>query len=332
MDYKKQEDDLQESIKIHNLLPEIGIESIRQEIIDGLESESKQISPKYFYNAEGGALFEKITTLNEYYPTRCEKEILANLIRNLNVNFNNMDIIELGSGDASKISLIFNQLSANTLKTINYFAIDIDQSAIKKSIKQLTKLYNVNCTGIITDFYHKLEIPPSSNQRLFCFFGSTIGNFNPIEAETFIKQLGSIMKKGDALLLGADMIKDISVIERAYNDQQKVTEAFNKNILNTVNSFLETNFETSNFEHLAFYNTEKSRIEMHLKSLKDQEIKNKYASKTIKIKKGETIHTENSHKFNQKQLKHFGEIAKLSLDHIFSDPQGKFSLSYYVKK
>lgn len=331
MNYTDKETDLQKSIKIYNHLPQIGIESARQEILEGLHSEPKYISPKYFYNKEGGALFEKITTLEEYYPTRCEKEILSGLVNHLDVNFDNLDIIELGSGDASKISLILQQLSTVTLETINYFAIDIDQAAIKRSIEQITEAYHVNCTGIITDFYQHLEIAPSNRKRLFCFFGSTIGNFSPIEAETFIKQLGAIMRKGDALLLGADMIKDISVLEKAYNDKQMITAAFNRNILNKVNTMLESALETSDFKHIAFYNSDESRIEMHLKSLKDIEIRSKYASKCIKIKKGETIHTENSHKFNKIQLKQFAEIAELTLKNVFFDSLEYFSLSYYIK-
>ncbi len=331
MNYITQELGLQESLKIHNLLPQIGIESARQEILKGLRSEQKYISPKYFYNKEGGALFEKITQLEEYYPTRSEKEILSSLIGRLDIDFTNIDIIELGSGDASKISLILKQLSAPILDSINYFAIDIDQVAIEKSIAQITNLFNINCTGIVTDFYQHLEILPSNRKRLFCFFGSTIGNFSPSEAETFMKQLGTKMRKGDQLLLGADLVKDTLTLEQAYNDKQLVTAAFNKNILNTVNTLLDSNFDPSDFEHLAFYNSDKARIEMHLKSLKDLEIKTKYVTETIKIKKGETLHTENSHKFNKKHLKQFGEIAELNLKNIFFDTQRRFSLSYYLK-
>jgi L-histidine N-alpha-methyltransferase len=331
MNYFVKEPEKKGSIVIHNFLPEIGIDNARTEIIEGLNSRSKYISPKFFYNKEGSALFEKITKLKEYYPTRSEKEILSDLIGNLEFDFKNLDIIELGSGDASKISLVFEQLSPHLLETINYYAIDIDQSAIEKSIEQITAEYDVNCTGIVTDFYHHLKLIPSNRRRLFCFFGGTIGNFSPQETEVFLKQLGSIMKSGDALLLGADLIKDISTLELAYNDKKKITEAFNKNILNTVNTLLSSTINAAEFEHIAFYNVDKSRIEMHLKALKNQTIRSKYILKTIEIKKGETIHTENSHKFNENHLKQFGSLAELTLESVFFDSQKHFSLAYYLK-
>ena len=331
MNYFVKEPEKKDSIVIHNFLPEIGIDNARNEIIEGLNAISKHISPKFFYNTEGSALFEEITKLEEYYPTRCEKEILSNLIGNLEFDFKNLDVIELGSGDASKISLIFEQLSPLILETINYYAIDIDQSAIENSIEQITDEYNVNCTGIVTDFYHHLKVLSRKRRQLFCFFGGTIGNFSPQEAEMFLQQLGTLMKTGDALLLGADLIKDVSTLELAYNDKNKITEAFNKNILNTVNTLSELNLDTDDFEHLAFYNVDKSRIEMHLKALKNLKVSSKYTSKTIEIKKGETIHTENSHKFNENHLKQFGSIAELTLENIFFDSQKRFSLAYYLK-
>lgn len=331
MNYAVKETEKYGSIVIHNFLPEIGIENARNEILEGLYASSKYISPKFFYNTEGSVLFEEITKLEEYYPTRSEKEILSDLIENLEFDFINVDVIELGSGDASKISLVFEQLPPVILETINYYAIDIDQSAIEKSIEQISDVYNVACTGIVTDFYHHLKLLPGNRRRLFCFFGGTIGNFSPDEAELFIKQLGTIMKRGDAFLLGADLIKDVSTLELAYNDKKKITDAFNKNILNTVNALLCTDLNTADFEHFAFYNVDKSRIEMHLKALKNISIRSKYFPQTIEIKKGETIHTENSHKLNENQLKQFGRLAKLTLENIFFDSLKRFSLAYYLK-
>lgn len=332
MKYFVKEPECKSSIVIHDFLPEIGIDNARDEIIQGLNCSSKYISPKFFYNREGSDLFEKITKLEEYYPTRSEKEILSNLISNFDFDFKNIDIIELGSGNASKISLIFNQLSTDILQTIDYFAVDIAKSVIEKSIEDITDVYHVSCTGIITDFYKNLKVLPGIKRRLFCFFGSTIGNFNPKETEIFLNQLGILMKSGDALLLGADMIKNISILELAYNDRKNITEAFNKNILNNVNMLLKSNFNLDDFEHIAFYNKDKSRIEMHLKALKDQKIISRYFSKIIEIKKGEKIHTENSYKFNENSLKQFGCLAGLKLENIFFDSQKRFSLSYYLKQ
>ena len=331
MNYSVKEQKKTGSFEIHNFLPEIGIDNARNEILEGLIADSKYISPKFFYNKKGSALFEEITQLEEYYPTRCEKEILSSLISHINFKFNNLDVIELGSGDASKISLVFSQLSENILETIHYFAIDIDQGAIEKSIEQITDVFPVSCTGIVTDFYQHLKVLPRKNKRLFCFFGSTIGNFNPTESGIFLNQLADLMETGDALLLGADMIKDTAILELAYNDRNNITEAFNKNILHTVNTLLETNFNPDDFEHFAFYNTEAARIEMYLKASKNLEIRSKYTSQTIKIKKGEKIHTENSHKFSESKLKKMGLSAGLSLKNMFFDSQNRFSVSYFLK-
>lgn len=332
MNFFEKDSHIKDSTIIYNKLPEIGIESARAEILEGLNSIPKYISPKFFYNEAGSTLFEEITKLEEYYPTRSEKEILSKLIPNLDIDFENIDIIELGSGDASKISLVLAQLSPSILESVNYYALDIDQSAIEKSIAHISDVYQINCTGIVTDFYHHLEISPSDRKRLFCFFGSTIGNFNPSDAEVFMKQLGALMKMGDCLLLGTDLIKDISVLEQAYNDKEKITDAFNKNILLNVNTLIESDFSPRDFDHIAFYNEAKSRIEMHLKSRRDLKVKSKYAPLSIKIKKGEAIHTENSHKFNIEQLTHFGNMADLVLEKILFDTNKYFGLTVYKKQ
>ena len=255
------------NMNVENHLPKLGIKKVENEILKGLKAVPKYILPKYFYDKKGSELFEEITKLKEYYPTRIEKSILSTISSNINLNFSNMSIIELGSGDASKIRILINQIPKEKLQTIKYFPIDISQSAIEKSSKILLDEFPSICiNGIVADFIHQKNWVPKLNNRLFCFFGSTIGNMNIYEIEKFMTLLGSQMEKGDSLLLGIDMVKDLDVLVQAYNDKKNITAKFNKNILNVVNNLIGSNFNVNDFEHKAFYNNEKQRIEMHLKA------------------------------------------------------------------
>lgn len=331
MNYIQEEKSVINDIEIRNYLPEIGIEKVKTEIIKGLSSSPKFISSKYFYDKKGSELFEEITKLEEYYPTRSEKEILSHLIEGLAIDFRNIDIIELGSGDASKISILFKQIAPDILSTINYFPVDISESALEKSTQEIAEQFNLNSiTGIVADFYHQLHFLPRRGNRLFCFFGSTIGNFTYSEIEVFMRLLKESMHAGDSLLLGVDMIKDTSVLERAYNDNKGITAAFNKNILNVVNTLIRSDFNVNSFEHMAFYNSEKDRIEMHLKATEDVQLSIDGISKPINIKKGEAIHTENSHKFNLDLLEKIGGFGDLRIEKVFTDTKQWFSLFHFT--
>ena len=333
MNYTKEETLTKEGIKLVNYLPDIGIKKVRDEIFKGLNAFPKFISPKYFYDNRGSELFEAITKLDEYYPTRTEKMILSTIGKKLNLDFSELSIIELGSGDSSKIRTLLQQLPENKLSTLKYYPVDISQSAIERASEKLADEFPmIPINGIVADFIHQLNMIPKTGKRLFCFFGSTIGNLNSIEIKEFMKFLGTEMQVGDSFLLGIDMIKDTAVLERAYNDDRKITADFNKNILNVINNLADTNFELAEFEHLAFYNEETKRIEMHLKARKDMVITFNSGTDKVHINKGETIHTENSHKFNKDNIKTMGFWAGLDTEKIFTDDNQWFSLVYYKKK
>lgn len=322
-----------EQVELKNFLPEIGIDKLGDEIVLGLKADQKYISPKFFYDNYGSELFEQITELEEYYPTRTEKSIISTVVKDLDINFTNLNIVELGSGDASKISLFLKQIPKEQLKTITYSPVDISPTAIEKSSQKLLSAFPLKkITGLVIDFFHQLDLVPKQGQRLFCFFGSTIGNFNSDEAQKFIKTLSNNMQTGDHLLLGMDMVKDTDLIEVAYNDQKGITAAFNLNILSAVNKITNSNFKTADFEHYAYFNTKFNRIEMHLRANKDVIISLANQQETIGIKKGETIHTENSHKFTAERIHEFAEIAKFDVEGIFADPKQWFSLVHYIKK
>lgn len=317
---------------LKNHLPHIGIEKVREEILKGLKSYPKYISPKYFYDKNGSELFEEITKLDEYYPTRTEKSILSTIVEKLNLDFSNLSIIELGSGDASKISLLLRQIPEEQLSTIEYHPLDISKSAIEKASEKLAEEFPmISINGIVADFIHQINIVPKAGRRLFCFFGSTIGNLTRNEIKEFIELVGSEMQQGDSLLLGMDMVKDIAVLEKAYNDDKGVTAQFNKNILNVINSICGTNFDIENFEHVAFYNKNENRIEMHLKAMKNMTLVVAPEDDKIYVQEGETIHTENSHKFNLDDINTIGIWADLDLEDIVTDDNKWFSLVYYKK-
>ena len=332
MNYTKETIITDVNSNLENHLPSIGIEKVEDEILIGLRSYPKYISPKYFYDKKGSELFEEITKLDEYYPTRTEKSILSTIVSKLNLSFSDISIIELGSGDASKICLFIDQIHEEYLATIKYYPIDISQSAIEKSAEILSDEFPlISINGIVTDFIHQKNWVPKSNNRLFCFFGSTIGNMNISEIKEFLELLGSEMESGDSLLLGMDMVKDLDVLERAYNDERGITAEFNINILNVINNLVGTNFNSEEFEHLAFYNKENERIEMHLKAMNDMIITFNSGFNEIHIKKGETIHTENSHKFNEQSIENFGLWAGLRTEEIYTDDNRWFSLVHYKK-
>lgn len=318
--------------KIINKLKERDPAEVQKEIIEGLSSQPMSISPKYFYDADGSRLFESITTLEEYYPTRTEKAILTALGSRLELDFQDLNIVELGSGDPSKIRLLLKQIPSKALPSLHYYPVDISPSALEGSMVKLAEEFpGIKITGIAADFMQQFDKLPKVRNRLFCFLGSTIGNLMPEEREHFMKALSEEMEDGDHLLLGLDMVKDPQILHKAYNDSQELTAAFNKNVLQVMNEMVDTRFDTSDFEHLAYYNKEEQRIEMHLKALRDHKIPVNGHQQTLAIKKGDTIHTENSYKFTSENIDRIGKNAGLKTKKVFTDEQKWFSLVLYGK-
>lgn len=319
-------------IQIENLLPNIGIEQARREIFEGLQAENKYISSKFFYDEKGSELFEQITHLPEYYPTRTEKQILNNLKLDFISSFKNLNIIEIGSGDPSKISLLLNKIPEINQLGLNYIPVDISASAIEYSGKKLIELFpQISIYGIVSDFTKQLNIIPQKSNRVFCFFGSTIGNFTSEQTNKFMLNMSKTLKQDEYFLLGFDNIKDIKILEKAYNDDQDITAQFNLNSLNVINQIADTNFNISDFEHIAFYNKQKNRIEMHLEALKEVIINSEHFVNEIIIKKGERIHTENSHKFDKTIIERLANNSNFCVENIFTDNNNWFSVALLKK-
>ncbi len=315
-----------------NFLSELGKDDLIGEIITGLTSTYKSISSKYFYDEAGSKLFEEITRLPEYYLTRTEKSILKKVAFNISIDLKDTDIIELGSGDCSKISILLSSVPGKNIESIRYIPVDVSQAAIEESANILLNDFSgLEVQGVVADFTRQLQVIPSGSKRLFCFFGSTIGNLDKEQAEQFICDLSALMHSGDRLLLGVDMVKSKDLLENAYNDSRGVTMNFNRNILNVVNSLIASNFEPNDFEHVAFYNAEYSRIEMHLKASKDLKVSSPLLDEKIIMEQGETIHTENSHKYTDGLVDELASASGLEIKNRFTDENGWFSVIQFYK-
>ncbi len=325
---------VKQKVRIKNLLPEIGIEKAREEIIAGLISKNRYISSKYFYDEMGSELFEEITGLPEYYPNRTEKSILKGIAPELmNRNFS-LEIIELGSGDCSKISILIDAVQKSNLENVNYIPLDISKSAIEKSANELLEKFpEMRITGYVADFIHQLnQIPHSNKPRLICFFGSTIGNFSKEESMEILTNLSRGLLEGDSLLVGFDLVKSELVLNAAYNDSSCVTARFNKNILNVINTIVEIDFDIADFEHYSFFNHEKSRIEMHLVANKSCSVNSPFIKKPIHFNKGESIHTENSHKYYLAGIEKLIEGSGLIIKNSYTDSNNWFTLVEFAKQ
>lgn len=322
----------EKKIALSNCLPPPNSDETIAEIITGITSVHRYIPSRFFYDEAGSALFEEITRLPEYYPTRTEKAILKEYANDITGNLADADIVELGSGDCSKISMLFDAIPSESRRTISYIPVDVSRTAIIKSAETLSRKYpEISIHGMLADFLKHLGDIPGENRKIICFFGSTIGNLDPVQTSRFLLNISSEMREGDQFLLGLDMVKDIRVLEDAYNDTQEVTAAFNRNILNVVNRYAKTDFDPLLFDHIVFYNKTEIRIEMHLKALEDMIISSPNLQAPIHLGKGDTIHTENSRKFTASNTEEISELTGLKLKAIYSDNRRWFSLLHLIK-
>lgn len=314
-------------VSISNYLPEAGDAALVRQILTGLCAKQKYIASMFFYDETGSKLFETITGLPEYYLTRTEKTLLKEASEQFCSLFGDLDIIEIGSGDCSKISLLLDAMPPDARADLRYIPLDVSESAIIKSVETLRMLYpEITIRGVVADFLSQLNLIPHGHRRLFCFFGSTIGNLSSSEAQQFIRNISQIMQSGDHLLLGLDRVKEVRILQAAYNDRQQVTAAFNRNILNVVNAHTGSNFDPKLFDHLAFYNSDRSRIEMHLKARCNMVVHCPRLKENLHLFRGETIHTENSRKFTEDDIAALSRSSGLNILNQWTDPKQWFTL------
>jgi L-histidine N-alpha-methyltransferase len=302
------------------------------EILSGLMADPMYVPSKFFYDEAGSKLFEQITRLDEYYPSRTEKWILKLHAAELMEGADDASLVELGSGDCSKISILLTTLPRETLETLTYIPFDVSKSAINDSGCKLRERFGIiEISGIVADFMQHLDLVSPYENRVFCFFGSTIGNLDRRDAIQLLKKLGKLMRKGERLLLGLDMVKDKDVLEKAYNDEEGVTARFNKNVLNVANNKIGTDFNLEDFKHYAFFDEAKQRIEMHLVARKDMTVTSPFFDGALEIRKGESIHTENSHKFTTDHIDEIASNSRLSVRQMYADSNSWFTLVDYIK-
>ncbi len=295
-----------------------------KEVNLGLKKRNKKLNSKWFYDFKGSKLFEKITKLQEYYPTRTEKKILKQYKKEIaRIIGKNSIIIEPGAGDTKKITIFLNTLE----KPKKYIPLDISKKYINKISQNFNKRFpKITITPIGYDYTtdKKLPIRINSSENIIIFFpGSTIGNFEERDAIKFLKMLKSKFK-AKKIIIGADLVKDIPTLISAYNDKKGITAKFNKNILKRINSELGADIKLNTYKHLAIYNKSKNRIEMRLKSKKSNNIK--INGSNYLIKKNEEIHTENSHKYTIKTFKNLANKAGWKIQKTWVDEKKLFSV------
>jgi dimethylhistidine N-methyltransferase len=292
----------------------------------GLSKDQKQLPSKYFYDERGSDLFEQICALDEYYPTDCEMEIMSRYIDEIaRYTGENVQLIELGSGSSLKTRLLLKHC-----KNLNmYVPVDISGSFLKEVADKLRKEFpEIGIYPVAADYTLPFEIPgaTSADKRVVYYPGSTIGNFTQENAKQFLGTIAGSLHPGDGLLIGVDLKKDTDVLEAAYNDKKGITAEFNKNMLRRLNRELGADFDVNQFRHKALYNREKGRIEMHLESTTNQVVR--LNGQQIYFEKGETIHTENSHKYT---IEEFIELTGAQFKSVktWTDRKKYFSVHYF---
>ncbi len=271
------------------------VDSFAADVVAGLMAKPKSLPPKYFYDAAGSALFDRITRLPEYYPTRCELGILADNAPAVASLFPpGCALIEFGSGSSRKARILLG--AAATVEA--YVPVDISGDFLQQDAAQLRRDFpHLAVYPLVADFTQPFALPPAiaALPRVGFFPGSTIGNFEPHEAAKFLRHAGTMLGAGSLLVIGVDLVKDAEILYRAYNDAAGVTADFNRNLLARINRELGGDFDLTAFEHHAFYNGGQNRIEMHLASTRRQKVR--VGGMAIEFGAGETIHTENSYKY-----------------------------------
>ena len=297
-----------------------------RELFEGLSRSPRSISPKFFYDAAGSQLFDRICELPEYYPTRTEMRILTERAPEIAAQIGpHAEVIEFGAGSLTKVRLLLDALHAPR----RYVPIDISGEHLEAAAQRLRDDYpRLAVQPVVADYTMPLVLPARGEglgQRVGFFPGSTLGNFSPEEALAFL-QLAQRLLRGGGLLLGVDLVKDPARLHAAYNDAEGVTAAFNLNLLRRANRELGTDFDLEGFSHAAFYNAPLRRIEMHLASRRAQTVT--LDGQRFHFEEGETIHTENSYKFTVDGLQALAVKAGLRPAAVWTDPERLFSVHW----
>jgi L-histidine N-alpha-methyltransferase len=311
------------SVDVH-LSPDHQAEALRADVLDGLLATPKTLPPKWFYDARGSELFERITMLPEYYPTRVERSVLAARAAEIADLTQARSLVELGSGSSEKTRLLLSALTGLS----QFVPVDVSETALRESAAAIAADYpGLSVHGVVGDFTEHLDLVPGTRPRLFAFLGGTIGNLVPSERAKFLSSVRSVLFEGEWLLLGTDLVKDPAVLVRAYDDAAGVTAEFNKNVLLVLNRELGADFDVSAFSHVARWDADAEWIEMRLRAERSMRVRLAALSLDISFAAGEEMRTEVSAKFRRAGVAREVGEAGFELVRWFADPDGLFAVS-----
>jgi L-histidine Nalpha-methyltransferase len=311
-----------------NLPPGGPLSGMAADVRAGLTRPFKELSPRYFYDERGSELFEQITELEEYYPTRCEREILQERSGEICEAANRpASLIELGSGSARKTRALLDAMQcAGCLET--YCPVDISEEITRDTAARIASEYEgISVRGLVCDFEFDLERVPVEGPRVIALLGGTIGNFAPHQRAGFLRRIANLLGPEDRFLLGTDLVKDPAILEAAYNDSRGVTAEFNKNVLSVLNHELGADFDLDSFEHVARWDPENLWMDIRLRSLQNQVVEFSALDMLVPFGAGEEMRTEISTKFLRPGLEGIYAEAGLELTDWWTDREGLYALS-----
>ncbi len=296
--------------------------SFLNDVLNGLSGSPKSLPSKYFYDATGSALFDKITQLEEYYPTRTELQIMRENIDAIGASLGeDLAIIEYGSGSSTKTRLILDHIPSGS----TYVPIDISGVHLNQVADGLTADYpDLQVIPVHADYSTPVDLPEFDGRRVVYFPGSTIGNFRPADATRFLKRMHAIVGDDGGAIIGVDLKKDLEVLLNAYDDASGVTADFNLNLLARINRELAADFDLDGFAHRAIYDEDEGRIEMHLVSRKAQTVR--VAERAFRFERDEYVHTENSYKYGIDQFSELARSADFWVEQVWTDARSWFAL------
>ncbi|MGI9346051.1 MAG: L-histidine N(alpha)-methyltransferase [Gammaproteobacteria bacterium] len=312
------------NLELYDFQPEP--EDFLQGVLQGLSQSQPEVSPKYLYDDKGSELFDRICDTDEYYVTRMELELLAQKMPEIAQSIPpDVSVIEMGVGMSVKAETVLKNLDNPAL----YVATDINRMALEKALHHLSRTFPaLDLAGVVTDFTKDWALPEDlagRSEHKLCFMpGSTLGNFSEQERGRLLKTMTKLVAPSGQLLLGLDLVKPVSVLESAYNDATGVTASFNTNLLSRMSTELEADLDPDAFVHHAFYNPKMQRVEIHLRALSDQAIE--VAGRRFLFAEGDSIHTENSHKFRIEQVEELAAEAGFQSCQVWTDSNGWIGL------
>jgi L-histidine Nalpha-methyltransferase len=314
------------TIDVH-LPPGGPLSGMAADVRAGLTKPFKELSPRYFYDGRGSELFEQITELPEYYPTRSERRILELHASEIcSTARGPATLIELGSGSAAKTRVLLDAMrDAGCLQA--YAPVDISEQITRDTAEAVASEYEITVHGLVCDFERDLERIPLEGPRVIALLGGTIGNFEPAQRASFLARVANLLGDEDHFLLGTDLVKDRAPLEAAYNDSAGVTAQFNKNVLAVLNERLGCNFDLDSFEHVAFWDEENLWVDIRLRSLARQVVDVSALDMQVAFDRGEEMRTEISTKFAREGLAGIYAESGLEMAGWWTDPEGLFALS-----